>query len=436
MALIPRLLMLLAFSLLALVTHAETYVFVTNSTDKPVSLRTVQGGYKALTRGTHWNQEVTEIPAYATRRVLWFNRNEGITNGKNFTFDTYVSAPDGSQVVLQQYLTGTWTSSKLWHSGKSADFNAPWYSDRDIHRHGAGFDAQASTFGLKAEFTGGYDDLYYVIQPNPVAETVGQNPDELKVVAYNIWGVIGASSISDRFVRVPQYVRGNDVVIFSEAFDNSARAQLTERMRADYPYYSAVVDSPWAIEDGGVMIFSRWPIVREQQIVYDRCNGSDCLSAKGAMYVELIKNGKAYHVLGTHTQAWNEGANRETRLYQLGRMRALADSMGIPGFEPVLFGGDLNVDKLLFATSDYPAMLSVLNVSTPSYRGYGYTYDSTVNANGSDGREYLDYVFAARDHRPAVLQDNAVRIYRTTDDPLWRKWDLSDHFAVQGLFQF
>lgn len=418
------------------VARAETYVFMTNSTDKTVTVNTTQTGDKQLVKGTHWNQEATEIPAYATRRVVWMNRNEGITSGKNFYFNSTVTAPDGSQVVLQQRLKGTWTGSSIWGSGKAADFNMAWYSDRTIHRAATQYQSAASTAGLKFEFTGGFDDIYYVIQPNHVAEQVSQNANDFKVVAYNIWGVLTATKIADRFSLVPAYVAGNDVVIFSEAFDNSARETLINRMSATFPYHSSVVDSPLSIEDGGVILFSRWPIVKSQQIVYDRCNGSDCLAAKGAMYIEVIKNGRSYHVVGTHTQAWNADSDREVRLYQLGRARALADNQLIPAAEPVIYGGDLNVDKLLYADTDYVQMQNTLDVAAPSYSGYGYTYDPTVNAWGSDGREYLDYVLVSKSHAQPLSNINKVRIYRGTDDVIWRKWDLSDHFAVQAQLQF
>jgi hypothetical protein len=120
---------------------------------------------------------------------------------------------------------------------------------------------------------------------------------------------------------------------------------------------------------------------------------------------------------------------------QLGQMGSYANAHGVPASEPVVYAGDLNVDR--FATpDDYVQMLGLLHASEPRYSGYGYTYDSTVNALGGGGREYLDYVFADGQHKVPRGNDNTVRIYRSLNSSLWMDHDLSDHFAVSGVLQY
>ena len=60
--------------------------------------------------------------------------------------------------------------------------------------------------------------------------------------------------------------------------------------------------------------------------------------------------------------------------------------------------------------------------------GAGLTGGSTV--------EYLDYVVSSNNHRQPMQARNDVRILRSTADPVFMTWDLSDHFPVMGQFQY
>jgi hypothetical protein len=87
--------------------------------------------------------------------------------------------------------------------------------------------------------------------------------------------------------------------------------------------------------------------------------------------------------------------------------------------------------------------LTNLNATAAPSTGYtASTFDPRVNklagAAGSGGTavEYLDYVVASNTHRQPTQARNDVRILRTTADPLYMTWDLSDHFPVMGQFNY
>ncbi|MGQ5525443.1 sphingomyelin phosphodiesterase [Chitinimonas sp. PSY-7] len=422
-----------ACALLANLASAETNIYLTNSTPEPVTVSTVQTGDKTLEVGTHWGQYDTTIPAYATRKVLWMNRDKGITNGKNFYFDTTVTQGNAS-VVLQQRLQGKTIGSNIWHAARANGFADPWFADRDIHNSRTAFAGMQATVSYRAQFTGGYDDLYYVIQTDNRPEAQSAS-NEFKVLTWNIWGVIGSKQICDRWTEIPANARNFDAVVFSEAFDNSCRDRLRAGLRADFPYQTQVVDKDNIFEDGGVFIASRWPIAGERQMVYSQCTGTDCLANKGVMMVEIIKHGKAYHIAGTHTQAWNSDAQRAMRLSQLTSMRQFVDQQRPPATDALFYAGDLNVDK--YATpDDYQKMLALFDAAPPNFVGYGWTYDVTVNSLASTGREYLDYVLVSNAHRRPSRSENEVKIYRSLSPSVWALRDLSDHFAVAGRFQY
>ena len=310
--------------------HAESYVYVTNTTAAPVTVQVNQSGDAQLALGSSWGREASVIPAYATRRVMWMNRNVGITNGKTFYFDTTVSG-GGSNMVLRQKLTGTLVSSKLWHSARGAGFDDPWYGDRNVHQRDTTFAQKTSVASYRAKFTGGYDDLHYVVHNKNTVEPASA-PDEFKVLTYNVWALpVVASNICARLDEIAANLDGYDAVTLQEIFDNDCRARFLSKVSAAFPYQSRLVDIPSNIFlNGGTMVLSRWPIMADDIIVFDRCVGDDCLANKGANYVQILKNGKTYHLSNTHAPSRDSDEARQTRFHALEQIRAMLDSKKNP----------------------------------------------------------------------------------------------------------
>jgi endonuclease/exonuclease/phosphatase family metal-dependent hydrolase len=421
---------------------ADSYVFVTNTTPQTVSVQISQTGTHILQQGNEWAQEATQIAPYETKRVLRINRYTGLKSGKTYNFDTVVSTGN-SQVTLKQTMTGTWSGSTIKHGIQTATTTSPWYSDRDIHRINttyAGLSAQAA---VKAEYTGGYDDFHYTIHQNTVQEPVSSSADELKVLTYNVYALpMVASKISERLAELPNHLNGYDVIMMQEAFASS-RTSMLNQLAQQYPYQTHIpVGSGYNLFDSGLVIVSRYPIVKTAQLIYPDCTGTDCFADKGVIYAEIIKNGKAYHVTSTHTASFDTDEARALRQVQFKQIRQLINQQNIPSFDAVLMGGDFNVNKFLWP-QDYQDMLTNLNATAPISTGYtASTFDPRVNklagAAGSGGStvEYLDYVVASNTHRQPTQSRNDVRILRTTADPLYMTWDLSDHFPVMGQFNY
>ncbi|RLN93529.1 hypothetical protein BBJ28_00018954 [Nothophytophthora sp. Chile5] len=85
---------------------------------------------------------------------------------------------------------------------------------------------------------------------------------------------------------------------------------LAEFSKRGFLYATSILHDPdpfTSLLNGGVLIVSKWPVVREAQHVYrDACHYSDCLAAKGVKYARLLKtvNGtsKIFNVFATHMQ--------------------------------------------------------------------------------------------------------------------------------------
>jgi len=262
--------------------------------------------------------------------------------------------------------------------------------------------------------------------------------NSFNLLAYNIYmrpEYIFPDDQSDRGEALPSKLRGFDAIVFSEAFDNSVRNQILADLQAEYPYRTKIIgsDSSLIVQDGGVIIISRWPITAEAERLYgDVCVLEDCLAKKGVLYARIEKHGRAHHVFASHTQAGDDSDRRQTRRQQFGIIKDFIDSLGAPDTEPVFIAGDLNVDK--YDASEFGAMLSILDAWYPRPFGHPYTVDSTINQRAS-GRSYLDYVLMSNRHLQPISAIIEALTPRSST-PIGGGNDLSDHFPVFGHFMF
>ncbi|MCP4443565.1 MAG: T9SS type A sorting domain-containing protein [Aureispira sp.] len=438
-----RFIFLLVFISIACLLKAETALYFQNNTPLAFTVSATQYGPHTMSSG-EWGQMATAITAWQPEtELMWTNRNSGIHNGTDFFFDVKLHSGTDS-VTLKIKLNGNFSGSDMWQSASGPGFSHPWYGDNSFHQ--ATFQMGGKTYTLKYEayFTGGFDDLLFALQehdPFPAnwADTLQSNI--LNVLSYNIYMLtppISNTDQSDRAKEIPNHIEGYDVVIFNEAFYNSARDNdLIPGIQSYYPHYTPVVDDGTFNDDGGVFIASHWPIDTFAQIVYNDCNGSDCLAAKGVMYARIDKLGKKYHVFGTHTQAWPGASDVATRILQFKQLNQFIQDLNIPNTEPVIIGGDLNVDKIANNLNEYNGMLDTLDALEPTYLGHPYTYDGNINYYGSSPPvEFLDYVLTTNTHQIPTTSTNEVLIYRSIADDVWDIFDLSDHFAVRGRFVF
>lgn len=280
---------------------ADTDVYLTNNGPEPLQLTIHQSGSGELQAGSQWTQHRTELGPWESAMVLSFNRYEGVKAGKSYLFETRVTTAGGDTYRLNQLMEGTWWNSTLQHGGETPADGSGWQSDRAIHRL-----AGPQELAFAAKFTGRYDDLHYMLTPPQRREQPEPAEDKLKVASYNVWALpVIAASIGERLTLLPEYLKGYDALLLQEVFDGR-REGFLQALTKEYPYQTRVLDKPGVnIHDGGVVIVSRYPIVREAQLVYPQCTGTDCFADKGVMYAEVIKGGKAWHLFATHTASFD-----------------------------------------------------------------------------------------------------------------------------------
>lgn len=267
-------------------------------------------------------------------------------------------------------------------------------------------------------------------------------PQTLEVLSYNIYMRPRFLFFDGQEVRaslLPNKIQGYDVIIFQEAFDDHVRNNLLNRLNNEYPYQTKILGSDKGIrQDGGVIMVSKWPIeAQDQQLFGNACAAEDCLADKGVLYAKINKQGQIYHLFGTHIQSGrNKRAIREQQFHII---KSFVDSKQIPKDEPVIMGGDFNVNR--FSQSTYESMIAILDVTHPSSKGLRYTSDGKINdLKGINTRTYLDYVFYSNNHLRPAEAFNEVRLIRA--DQKWKgitktsHQDLSDHYPVYGYFEF
>ncbi|TMP80567.1 phospholipase [Pseudoalteromonas phenolica] len=314
------------------------------------------------------------------------------------------------------------------------------------------------------------------------------NADSLKVMAYNImqlnvqdWDQANrAEHLSTTILNLSN---SPDVILISEAF-NTESEQALAKLSHLYPYQTPNVgqdcsgygwesltgdcsNNPFVIR-GGVVILSKHPIVTQKAHVFNNSltDSWDNFANKGFAYVVIKKNGAKYHLIGTHLQATHDDNTEEehaVRMGQLGEIQNFIELENIPASEPVIIGGDMNVEwsnqaevadmldavrgGLLFKTpviGSFPAKHNWFTKANAYYFDYSLEYNDT-----------LDYVFWHQDHKqPVNSPEMSVRYPKAENDFYWSylrgNWnfpsgsyyhngyynELSDHYPVQVNFKF
>lgn len=441
---LPLLVVLLIISSFQLsLIGQSTYVYFQNNTDQTIYIESVQSGGNSLSN-SYWDAtNATLQPWQLTTEGLRVNRTTGITNGEDFYFDVLIHDTQDT-VILQLKLTGSLIDSDMWHSAKGNGFDHAWNDDGNFYEETITFGGKTCVLKYKAALNGLYDDVTYVLHDIDPYNTPDEstNADALTVLTYNIYMLTPPISFSDQDTRAERMIHSlseYDVIFIQEAFDNTAREDyLTPGLATVYPYHTSILDIPGtANEDGGVMIFSKYPIDLELQHYYENCYSYECLTNKGFMYAKINKLGKPYHLIATHTQAFISEIEVTTRKAQIQEIRHFIDTLGIPANEPIIVGGDMNVDYYENHYGEYDSMYIYLNAVEPPFTGHMFTFQPDLSYYAESGPdELLDFLLPIADHPMPTSFFNETRILRQVHDDMWGMFDMSDHFAVYGRFEY
>ncbi|XP_003730465.2 uncharacterized protein LOC100888670 [Strongylocentrotus purpuratus] len=305
----------------------------------------------------------------------------------------------------------------------------------------------------------------------------------IRVLVYNVFELrylYWQSGQRERTCRIPHEVFSMhpdiDVIVFNEVFMGGCFAPFNKTIETStltirdimdqygFIYYTENVGigEPFPkVENGGVFIASRWPIVKTNSRVFNVTEPYSYM-AKGVVYTMVNKTvdgqSVSYHVFGTHMQAFRTPNADYVRVAQATIIHDFMLEQDIGDDEPVIYGGDLNAR---LNTTNGDDVVDALDATLPRIIGeLNVTYDHENNDvfdDNNDTNWWLDYALFSRSHiqpeaatihivRPRM--STALEICSTAISPLpsypksdlcvERKniTDLSDHYAVLGTFHY
>ncbi|KAJ9062611.1 hypothetical protein DSO57_1008905 [Entomophthora muscae] len=254
---------------------------------------------------------------------------------------------------------------------------------------------------------------------------MSQAADKVNLLSYNFFlrppGIKnnGSDYKEDRLKafcssRLPLY----DVICFQEvfAFGSTRRSRLIEAGIKTGLLYHVASKRPCIFTgiDGGLLILSRYPIVKCASVKFKPGIHSDALANKGALYARIkVRDNFHIHVFNTHTQASYssnptlEDKDVQIRLEQIIELRKFIDQnlVSKPAGEPVFLLGDFNVnsripgaDNLNASSAEYLAMVQIL------CEGYHNAEDSDIEA-GARSRVFKDLLFEKNGYHPVTYAD-------------------------------
>ncbi len=444
-----RILLLVAQLLLASSLFAQTTVYVRNSTWQDFDVEAGQNGTFTMDFN-EWSVSTPRVRGWLEttgQNVLNVNRtNNAVPEGDTAYFDIGLNgASDNLTIKLR--LIGTSGGTELAYSVSGNGFAEPWYTDGDFHEVQTTLAGKSVVIKFKPDNddTNQDRDIRFAIHDLPVYElpqTDFEDRNVMNVMYYNIqmisFGVSGMPQANERGSLLPAQISPyQDVVAYSEAFDDGPREDhlIPAMEAAGFPYRTEILNEPSGIipfpVNGGVIIFSRWPILAEDEIDFAECGqaAQDCLASKGVKYASINKLGKIYHVFGTHMDAGSGADDTFARRTQMAEIRDFIAALDIPENEPVIFGGDFNTDPI-DSDMDYQAFLDTMNPIIPQHIGY---FESNFN---DDFGKIIDHAWGDRTHLVPTAITNEIITIRSLDPVLWDLSEFSDHRCILGRYTY
>lgn len=264
--------------------------------------------------------------------------------------------------------------------------------------------------------------------------------DSLKLLSWNIYmlpPMIGFKGKKKRAKAIAKKLSESeyDVIVFSEAFNRHARKRIKEGIRESFPYFQGpAFRKKFSLKtSSGIWIASKHPMKEMGKIVFKRKSGFDNrMARKGALMVQIDKNGQKFDIIGTHM---NNLGRLELRLHQLKQIKEeLIDEYNQTDV-PVIVAGDYNVYRYEEPGS-VDSVVAVLEMDDYKLEGntpYTYDYENNSLAYGKISDE-IDYVF----YHPGELDVHEVKRIVPVIEKKWKKnrKHLSDHNPLEFLLYY
>jgi endonuclease/exonuclease/phosphatase family metal-dependent hydrolase len=385
-----------------------------------------------------WNEDDTEV-LRCQRNASYFQPGDTLRLSTRF-----ISVEDTVQVDF--LVVGNSNGSDLLYRVAGPGYDEGWLADGNFHQSTLSLNNQACTLIYKPD----NDDsamgrsLRVSTHDNPIY-TIEQadfdNPNVLNLMSYNVQMITFAvSGLGDAALRsdlLPAHFSPyQDVVTFQEIFDDSPREDhMVPAMEAQgFIYHTTILNDPGLIPfpiNGGVMLFSKWPILDSDEIEYSLCgqSSSDCLARKGVKYAKINKLGKNYHIFATHMDAGSDADDWAARHSQVDEINNFIQSRNIPTWEPVIFGGDLNT-RPYGEDGVFQHFEDSIGFIYPNQTGF---YESNFSM---DTGRFIDHIWINSHYLLPMSAETKSITFTSIEPSMWDLSHFSDHRSIVGRFEF
>jgi len=180
-------------------------------------------------------------------------------------------------------------------------------------------------------------------------------PRSISILLYNVWNLPSCCTDGhsrSRAKHIAEFLGKYDVIILNEAFIN--KDVLLSKVKESHEYVRGLGRKWYTLFDSGVMIVSRFPIIKHDTEHCKMRRGFDFWAAKGIVFVRLkVDDHKTIDVYGTHLQAGAKESHQAARASQSDQVaRFILKNSPLVENEnknksPVILTGDLNMGPVL-----------------------------------------------------------------------------------------
>lgn len=279
----------------------------------------------------------------------------------------------------------------------------------------------------------------------------------IELLSLNTWGLpvrLAGHDQKRRFENIPQVLAKApaEIICLQECFSNRLRKDLQQNLRANYQTLSdyqcnrKILGLVKTDCYGGLMTFSKYPIVQETFFPFPR-NGEMTMiekwGTKGFLVSLLDLGDKKINIINTHLYAGNHPKAEAQRLLQIQYMNAVLDTLLVQQPYPSLLVGDLNIthpqvlehNTKVSKSIVYDFIVNQMDFIDPTMQldENDFTIDPLRNkySGEKDGRQKLDYCLA----RKAPFSDSEIRIANSSTMFAGEN-AISDHLGLLSTLVF
>jgi len=266
---------------------------------------------------------------------------------------------------------------------------------------------------------------------SPSIKAQQKSKNELKVLTWNVYSLPFFINNTKRVKRAEGIVKvlkesNYDVIVLQETFHKKSFRIIEEGLKHSFPHHIKVNRKGGVFKTHhGIFIASKLPATILGTIAFKNCKGGDCISKKGAVLIEIEKEGKSFQILGTHLQSGKQDEREAIRKIQRQEITSFINQHKKEGV-PQLLCGDFNTDyNNVNRRKNLLNDLELSEVDVPKEKTWPSKYYKTKKIHNL----IFDYIFIKPNGFANYSNNLKVIDFYDEKQKLW----ISDHSAVEMI---